>query len=346
MTARKRARRIDTDRLDAEERELRRLEGGDVRLPPAQPAWSTGASPASKVALAALVLFFIMVALMCGEVERAAALRQARRADRMRTRMAFDAFTSDMTDKEFQRYYRIPRARAEGDSRLSPQSFNDLVDAIKPRPEVLARQRASARKSSGGFVEYELRLSMALRYLAGGSWLDIKYLHGVSGTTFWRYLWPTLKAVDRALPEFSLETDVHDLARCRHLASGFARKTDGHIRGAIGALDGIIFKVERPALVSNPEVVNPVKFNCRKGFPGVSCQAVCDAERCISFVSIDHAASVHDSRAFRTALTSKGTLMVDELARSTVMAQCAEPSAARQQQQHSQGQPSILWPSR
>ena len=37
---------------------------------------------------------------------------------------------------------------------------------------------------------------MALRYLAGGSALDIMYLHGVGRSTFYACLWPTLRALD------------------------------------------------------------------------------------------------------------------------------------------------------
>ena len=140
---------------------------------------------------------------------------------------------------------------------------------------------------------------------------------------------PTRQAIDNALPEFSLESDVHDLERCRVLSAGFARKTDGHILGAIGALDGIIFKVERPAVMNNAEVVNPNKFNCRKGFPGVSCQAVCDSDRRITFLSIDFAASVHDSRAFRVASTSRGSRISEEMAVSPTMRQRADSPQLR-----------------
>ena len=122
---------------------------------------------------------------------------------------------------------------------------------------------------------------------------------------------------------------MHDLERCRALSAGFARKTDGHIVGAIGALDGIIFKVERPTVINTAEVVNPNKFNCRKGFPGVSCQAVCDADRRFTFVAIDFAASVHDSRAFRVARTSRGSRMSDEMATSSTMGARADTPQLR-----------------
>jgi hypothetical protein len=229
MTARKRARLVDAERISAEERELRWLEGGDPVMRPAQPAWSTGAAPACKTAIALLLLLLVAVSLACGDVQRLAGQQKERQADRVRTRLRFESFVSNMTDKEFLRYYRIPRARAAGNGMLGPQCFEELVAAVTPAADVLFRQQRSARTSSGGFIGYELRVSMALRYLAGGSYLDIMYLHGVSRSIFYQQLWPTLAAIDGALPEFTLETDVHDLQRCRHLAAGFARKTDGHI---------------------------------------------------------------------------------------------------------------------
>jgi len=72
MTARKRARRVDTEQISAEERELRWLEGGDPVVQPAQPAWSMGAAPASRLAIALLMIFLVAMGLACGDVERAA----------------------------------------------------------------------------------------------------------------------------------------------------------------------------------------------------------------------------------------------------------------------------------
>jgi len=273
MTARKRARRVDTEQISAEERELRWLEGGDPVVQPAQPAWSMGAAPASRLAIALLMIFLVAMGLACGDVERAANTQNVRQADRMRTRLNFQNFVEGMTDKEFLRYYRIRRTRAEGDATPSVQSFDELVRAVTPPADVLARKQRTARNSTAGFTGYDLRVSIALRYLAGGSYLDIMYLHGVGRSAFYLHLWPTLAAIDAALPEFSLEADIYDLQRCRQLAAGFARKTDTLIRGATAA---IIFKVvkERPAVVNNEEVVNPNKSSCRPPFrPSCSCSS-------------------------------------------------------------------------
>ena len=112
MTARKRARRVDTEQISAEERELRWLEGGDPVVQPAQPAWTTGAAAGAapaRLVLAVVVLIITGVSLACGDARRLAARPVERQADRMRTRLNFREFFGNMTEKEFSRYYRIFR---------------------------------------------------------------------------------------------------------------------------------------------------------------------------------------------------------------------------------------------
>ena len=219
MTARKRARRGDAEQIGDEELELRRLEGRDVRLAPVQPAWSTGAAPADGLAILLVMLLLAAAALLCGDVGRPAAQRKMRMRDRRRTRLNFCNFVSSMTDSEFRRYYRIPRSRADGNDAAGPQSFDELVAAVTPAPDVLRRQQQSARTSTGGFIGHELRVSLALRYLAGGSYLDIMYLHGVGRTSFFRHLWPTLQARQLTVPALRPGPHVSPRTLCPHPSS-------------------------------------------------------------------------------------------------------------------------------
>ena len=62
-------------------------------------------------------------------------------------------------------------------------------------------------------------------------------------------MWATLVLLDKVLPDLSLEDDVMDKAVYvirQLLAEGFSNKTDGNIRGCIGALDGWSLKLEAP----------------------------------------------------------------------------------------------------
>ena len=86
--------------------------------------------------------------------------------------------------------------------------------------------------------------------------------------------------------------------------------------GAIAAWDGIAVKVERPCY---KDASNQNKFWCRKGFPAVSVQAACDADRRFSYFSLEFAGSVHDSRAYRLARTRCGGFICREMADSRTL---------------------------
>ena len=267
MTRQKRAR----ERAEAEAR-AEAVEEDDMRrfraAPPPPGPWQAPALTSLRFLMSAqaflmIMLMLLVVAIVSSEMDAA-----DRAPDRSRQRLDMQKHIGAMTERDFARYYRVDR-----------QSFADIVEMITPPLPELRKRRKRGRKSSGGFVEFDLRLSMALRYLAGGSYLDIMYLHGVSRSTCYKHIFGTLKAMDMALPEFTLDEDIHSLERCRALTATFAAKTDEYIQGAIAAWDGIIFKVEKPTQLNKSKVPNPNKFHCRKGYPGVSVQAACDGNR-------------------------------------------------------------------
>mmetsp|Transcript_41758 Transcript_41758/g.100465 ORF Transcript_41758/g.100465 Transcript_41758/m.100465 type:complete len:80 (-) Transcript_41758:7-246(-) len=70
-----------------------------------------------------------------------------------------------------------------------------------------------------------------------------------------------------------LPTDINDIDRCRALTQRFAARSE-HMKGCVGALDGMSVKIEAPSRCDNP-----LKFYCRKLFYAVSLQAICDAAR-------------------------------------------------------------------
>ena len=102
----------------------------------------------------------LMVALLCIVAGLEPELPQEREAARNRRRMDHGTFVAHMSEPEFARYYRI-----------SSDRFRSIVQDITPPARILRKQRAAARRGGHGkaFVEYDVRLSMSLRYLAGGS---------------------------------------------------------------------------------------------------------------------------------------------------------------------------------
>eukprot|EP00873_Tetraselmis_striata_P040931 jgi/Tetstr1/461195/TSEL_006332.t1 len=76
---------------------------------------------------------------------------------------------------------RLQQIRTESQFRLrykiSSGRFHKIADTI--RPDVHASNARKPRASSGGLISEKLRLSMALRKMAGGHYVDIPDLHGV-----------------------------------------------------------------------------------------------------------------------------------------------------------------------
>jgi len=242
------------------------------------------------------------LAVAAVHIARNRVCKQTRAPAEQSKRIDWKAFREDQlkVEKDFRRYLRV-----------SSQLFDELVDGISPDEATLARSRraaqnAAGRKGSadgrGGFIEYPIRLAITLRYMAGASYLDLCYLFGVKRSTFYNIIWDTLTRLDKFMPDFTLENDVNSQQRCRALAGGFERRTGGHVRGCIGALDGMSLKIEAPNTSTHFH-----KYFCRKLFHAVSVQAVCDADRRFIFMDTNQTGSTHDSTAWNAARTTDGS---------------------------------------
>ena len=93
-----------------------------------------------------------------------------------RQRMEWATHLGSLTRREFKRRYR-----------LSGRAFATLSQKIEP---LLARKPRGQNP-----ISTDLRLSMALRYLSGGSYVDICDMHGVSYQAFYPCLWETCEAI-------------------------------------------------------------------------------------------------------------------------------------------------------
>eukprot|EP00961_Rhodomonas_salina_P004301 58945-Rhodomonas_salina.1 len=135
-------------------------------------------------------------------------------------------------------------------------------------------------------------MAMALRWLAGGSYLDQIMLFWVSHEAFFVALWATLEAFTSEMPiTFSFRRD--DL---EETARGFlARQRKPIFHGVCGAVDCILIKVQCP---TPHKYSKPAQFYTRKQYYALNVQAVVDAKRRFLFLSMDCPGSVHASTAF------------------------------------------------
>jgi len=137
-----------------------------------------------------------------------------------------------------------------------------------------------------------MRLSITLRWLAGGSYLDIALIHQQSTSSVYHHIESTLAALDESL---TLKFPYNDAAWLSESSHGFSRGGRSPIEGCVAAMDGIAIKIAEPCV---NDVPNPSTYFNRKGFFALNIQAMCDSSYRFLYVSALTPGSTHDSTAF------------------------------------------------
>ena len=122
--------------------------------------------------------------------------------------------------------------------RMDPSTFAYLVETLSPRIDKNFFQAERA----GGYISPQLRVAMTIRWLAGGSYLDLKVNWGVATSTFYAI---TENVVDAIIATFPIEFDAdEDALKAR--AAEFAVPAHRLVRGCFTA-----FPFNRCALFPN-----------------------------------------------------------------------------------------------
>ena len=153
--------------------------------------------------------------------------------------------------------------------RMSKESFDKLLAFLFDR---LAVNEASAN-ARGGPIIPELCLYCTIRYLAGGSYLDICDVAGVSKSSFYRIIWKTMDVLNTT-PELDIKFPQSQ-AEIHAALSGFTMISMGAaITNCIGVIDGYLMRIKVP---SKEEAGNVRSyFSGHYQCYGVNIQAVCD----------------------------------------------------------------------
>lgn len=166
-----------------------------------------------------------------------------------------------LSDGAFRRRYRMPKG-----------TFTSLCDTLAG-PMADMHGLLGHRIPHG--VSVEVQVSVSIRWLAGGSYLDIVDVHGVSTTTLYQSLHAFLFALVHH-PRYKIEFPIEDEGELDKIAEGFAEiDRTGCFTGCVGALDGLIVPIQKPSL---HDCANPANYRNRKGMFAVIAQ-VCARAR-------------------------------------------------------------------
>jgi DDE superfamily endonuclease len=178
--------------------------------------------------------------------------------------------------------------------RVDRETFDEVMERITPFVKV--PNEVKAFNSSGGPITLKTRLAVSLRWLAGGSYLDLCFAWGIAFSTFYHptgVLWPTLEAIDKAFP---MGFPVQDISRLEELATGFSEHSSGILDGCVLALDGFGVPTRQPF---DWEVERPRDYRFRKGGFAIIVLAGCDSKARFICASCSHSGSTNDIIAWQ-----------------------------------------------
>ena len=137
-------------------------------------------------------------------------------------------------------------------------------------------------------------LACALRKFAGASSYDLATTFGVSVTVINYSMNWVIDAVNRCKQLQIRFPEEH--AEQKKIAEEFKNKSTADISNCVGALDGLLIWIEKPSEKECTRVgVGSKKFYCgRKAKFGLNLQALCDARRKFTFVSLQFPGSTSD----------------------------------------------------
>ena len=154
--------------------------------------------------------------------------------------------------------------------------------------------------SSGGYVSGEVKLALAIRMLAGGGPLDISVIFDISPSHCKTiFIWVLVNwIIGPNIGKMDIVRYMNDEEAMKKVSQGFARRSNGVLRGAIGAIDGWLVKIQRP-WVNRDNVKDPASFFSRKGFYALNIQCMVDDRKRVLWASFSHRGSSHDPTCFR-----------------------------------------------
>ena len=206
----------------------------------------------------------------------------------VRNRIEWDLHVTHLMEEgpnAFARLYRMPHA-----------SFVKLCGLIEPYVTIdvtMSKVRTGGKSSP---ITVEIILHCLLRWLGGGSYLDIQISAGISRSSFYRCIHSSMEAIllcDLLSIHFPTTEEELEIA-----VSDFkSLSTNGVIDGCVACVDGILLRIQTPASSETGNV--KADFSGHYQAYGINVQAACDS-RC-RFVSVCIAApgGCNDIAAYR-----------------------------------------------
>ena len=176
---------------------------------------------------------------------------------------------------------------------MSYTSFKKLCTLIDPIVNVNADM--SRRRTSKGPIITEIMLHCLLRWLAGGSYVDIRLCVGISVASFYVCLDKCMKAIlqiEELSYSFPKTEDLHNRSN-----EFQALSTNGAMKGCVACVDGFLLRIQVPASTETGNV--KAYFSGHYSAYGINVQAACDHKCRFVYVCVAAPGSTNNISAFK-----------------------------------------------
>ena len=205
----------------------------------------------------------------------------------MRSRLDWDAHVSKLRrENAFERFYRMNEA-----------TFDCLLRFMTPK------LRSGLSTYGNSAILPEIYLHCALRFLAGGTYLDIRDKAEISTASFYRIFWQAACAILDA-PELALQLpSVDELPLCAEQFAALSSNAANHpplFTGCVGAIDGMLQRIRTPDK-RDTKAARHYYFG-HYSTMGVNCQAMCDHLCRFTYFGVVAPGGANDVRAYQSSL--------------------------------------------
>ncbi len=238
----------------------------------------------------------------------------AAKSRKFRKRKTWEDLEYSLSETQFRRYFRMSRECFEElchciEDNVGPVEFKreTFIHELEQREGENSKTMVHAhRVSTGSLVSGELKIAIFMQLLAGGLYLDIAVLFGISTRYIHRIFHTVIDKwfLDDRLVRIDGVGYCLDSKKMEMVAKGFCENSDGVFAGCIGALDGWLVKIKKPS-AKRDNVQNPGSYYSRKGFHGVNVQVIVSHDKIILYRNILHRGAEHDSTAFKNGSLGK-----------------------------------------
>jgi hypothetical protein len=194
-----------------------------------------------------------------------------------------------LADAVFKRMFRVDRP-----------TFNEILDLISPI--MVEQDEQKAMNSSGMPIHAKTHLAVMLRWLAGGSHIDLGFAWGIGHSTFYSergVLWSTIEAINEA---FCIGLPLNDNDKLQQLSHGFHEQSNGISDGFFMVMDGMAVQTHAPF---KKEVSKRKDYGFRKGGFASIALASCDAGARFISATANHCGNNNDIIAWNNCNVCK-----------------------------------------